>query len=379
MKRLFLLFLFTFVLYTVYGQVETKYYPKGNAFEQEKHISGHPKANKIKEFSSFDVEKMKKEDEQNKGLDIPFRFGKGFDTKITLADGEWTDVKGGRLWSMGFRSNGAYSINFVFEGFYLPDSARLYAANIDGTIFYGPVTSKQNTKTGYFLTDLIQGDEVILYLFEPDTEKGKSELTIKRVVHAYKNVMSFGNLGGSESCNNDIACFPAWDEKSDAVALVLLSDGTEWCSGSLLMTANQSFIPYFLSAFHCIDRYSPFGSLSSTEISNAENWMFKFQYKMSSCGGSTATAGVTFNGADFKAAWSASDFALMEMNSSPLTDNRFSWLGWDRSGTTPSSGAGIHHPSGDVMKISFENDPFQTSSWGGTNNHWLLSFDDGVV
>jgi len=33
MKRLLLLFLFTFALYTVYGQVETKYYPKGNAFE----------------------------------------------------------------------------------------------------------------------------------------------------------------------------------------------------------------------------------------------------------------------------------------------------------------------------------------------------------
>lgn len=65
MKRLLLLFLFTFALYTVYGQVETKYYPKGNAFEQEKHIKEHPKANKIKEFSSFDVEKLKEEDEQN--------------------------------------------------------------------------------------------------------------------------------------------------------------------------------------------------------------------------------------------------------------------------------------------------------------------------
>ena len=122
--------------------METKYYPKGNAFEQEKHISEHPKANNIKKFPSFDVQKLIEEDKQNKGLDIPFRFGKGFDTKITLADGEWIDVEGGRLWSMGFRSEGAYSINFVFDGFYLPDSARLYAAAADGTMLYGPVTSK---------------------------------------------------------------------------------------------------------------------------------------------------------------------------------------------------------------------------------------------
>ncbi|MDP3441680.1 MAG: hypothetical protein Q8T08_02370 [Ignavibacteria bacterium] len=283
---------------------------------------------------------------------------------------------------MEFQSYGAYSINFVFDQFSLSDSAKLYIINAGGTILYGPVSSKQNTKNAYFLTDLIQGDNVTIYLYEPYSEKGKSKLTIKRVVHAFKNIfsnMAYGNLGGSESCNNNIACFPAWDEESDAVALVLLSDGTEWCSGSLLMTANQSFRPFFLSAFHCIDSSIPKGSLSATEIANAENWMFKFQYKMTTCGGSTATTGITYNGAVFRAAWNATDFSLMEMDNSPVGDTQFSWLGWDRSGNTPTSGTGIHHPAGDVMKISFDVNQFQTSSWNGTNNHWLLAFDDGVV
>ena len=100
---------------------------------------------------------------------------------------------------------------------------------------------------------------------------------------------------------------------------------------------------------------------------------------MVSCGGSTATTGVTYNGAEFKAAWYTTDFALMRLDVSPLGDSRLSRLGWDRSSNTPSLGTGIHHPSGDVMKISFENNTFQTSSWNGTNNHWLLFFDDGVV
>ncbi|MHB9057164.1 MAG: trypsin-like serine peptidase, partial [Paludibacteraceae bacterium] len=371
------------VLQVAHAQVETKFFPEGDAFDQVKPIKDHPKANKTTKLPSFDVQKLIDEDKLNENMDRPFRFGKGFDTGITLADGEWSNVDEGRLWSMGFQSNGAYSINFVFDHFFLSDSAKLYVTNITGTMLYGPVTSKQNTKNGYFLTDLIQGDDVTIYLYEPKSEKGKSRLTVKRVVHAYKNLfsnMAYGNLGGSESCNNDIACFPAWDEESDAVALVLLSDGTEWCTGSLLMTANQSFRPYFLSAFHCIDDpNAPNGSLSATEISNAENWMFKFQYKMTSCGGSTATAGITYNGAVFRAAWNASDFSLMEMDNSPLGDTQFTWLGWDRSGNTPTSGTGIHHPAGDVMKISFETNQFQTSSWGGTNNHWLLAFDDGVV
>jgi lysyl endopeptidase len=383
MKKTIIILILLSVLQVAYGQVETKFFPKGDASDQVKPIKDYPKANKTMKLSSFDVQKLIDEDKLNQNMDRPFRFGKGFDIGTTLADGEWSNLGEARLWSMGFQSNGAYSINFVFDQLFLSDGAKLYVTNASGTMLYGPVTSKQNTKNGYFLTDLIQGDNVTIYLYEPISEKGKSKLSIKRVVHAYKNLfsnMAYGNLGGSESCNNDISCFPAWDDESDAVALVLLANGTEWCSGSLLMTANQSFRPYFLSAFHCIDDpYAPNGSLSATEISNAENWMFKFQYKMTSCGGSSATTGITYNGATFRAAWNSSDFALMEMDNSPIGDSRFAWLGWDRSGNTPTSGTGIHHPAGDVMKISFDTNQFQTSSWGGTNNHWLLAFDDGVV
>jgi lysyl endopeptidase len=356
MKKAIIFLILISVLQVARGQVETKYFPKGDVFKLVKPIKDYPKTNKTTKLPSFDAQKLIDEDKLNERGDLPFRFGKGFDTGIALADGEWNNVEEGWLWSMGFQSYGAYSINFVFDQFSLSDSAKLYVTNAERTMLYGPVTSKQNTKNGYFLTDLIQGDDVTIYLYEPNSEKGKSKLSIKRVVHAYKDLFPelYGNLGGSDTCNNDIACFPAWDDESDAVALVLLSSGTEWCSGSLLMTANQSFRPYFLTAFHCIDS-SGDGSLSTTEISNSENWMFKFQYKMTACGGSTATTGITYNGAEYRAAWNDSDFALMEMDNSPIGDTRFSWLGWDRSGNTPTSGTSIHHPSGDVMKISFDS------------------------
>jgi V8-like Glu-specific endopeptidase len=380
MKRILFLFLTMSTFQISYGQVETRYYPEGDAFEQIKIISEYTKANKTIVFPPFDVQKLIEEDELIKELDVPFRFGKGFDTEISLADGEWTKVENGRLWSMGFISEGAYSINFVFDGFYLSDSAKLYVANTDGTMLYGPVTSKQNTKNGYFLTDLVQGDEVIVYLYEPDLEKGNSRLSIKRVVHAYKNFFSEinGNLGSSASCNFDIACFPSWDTESDAVALVLLSDGRELCSGSLLMTAGQTFEPYFLSAFHCIDVGDPDiyldddeldGILETYEISNAENWMFKFQYKMTSCSGSSATSGISYNSADFKAAWDSTDFALMEMGASPLGDGRFSWLGWDRSGNIPTEVTCIHHPAGDVMKYSYDS---EVPTLVENNTHWFV-------
>jgi lysyl endopeptidase len=189
----------------------------------------------------------------------------------------------------------------------------------------------------------------------------------------------YGNLNGSESCENNIICWPDYFSESRAIALVLLSSGAELCSGSLLMSTDQSFRPYFLTAFHCIDIAPADGILSAAEIANANNWMFKFQYKMTTCTGNTPTAGITYNGATLRASWSPSDFALTELLNSPVGNLNIAWLGWDRSGNTPSSGAGIHHPEGDVMKISFETNQFQTSSWGGTDNHWLLNFDDGVV
>jgi len=389
MKKAIILIILMSIIQVVKGQVETKFFPERDAFDQFKLIKDHPKANMTIKLPSFDAQKLVDEAKLNDRGDLPFQFGKGFDTEITLSDGEWTNVGNGRLWSMEFQSNGAYSINFVFDQFFLSDSAKLYVINVDGTMLYGPVTSKQNTKNGYFLTDLIQGDDVTIHLYEPNSEKGKSKLTIKRIVHAYKNLFPelYGNLGGSDTCNNDIACFPAWDDESDAVALVLLSDGSEMCSGSLLMTANQSFRPYFLSAFHCID-VSRNGSLSTTEISNAENWMFKFQYKMTTCGGSMATMGITYNGATFRAAWDPSDFALLEMDNSPVGDAQFTWLGWDRSGNIPSSGTSIHHPSGDVMKISFDSGQLNSNNvqlnWVGgttspTNTHWVVGLDNGTA
>jgi lysyl endopeptidase len=186
MKKIFLLFIFLFAVVLTYGQVETKYYVDGDALNQVKFINDHPNTTRKIELTPFDVQKQINEDElysYNK-LDVPYRFGKGFDLNISLEEGEWLDIDSGRLWSMEFKSSKAYSINFVFDKFYLPDHAELYVTNAEKTILYGPVTSKQNPKNGFFLTDLIMGDDVTIYLFEPYSEKGKTQLNIKRVVHA---------------------------------------------------------------------------------------------------------------------------------------------------------------------------------------------------
>ena len=50
-----------------------------------------------------------------------------------------------------------------------------------------------------------------------------------------------------------------------------------------------------------------------------------------------------------------SDFHLVELNNEPPYDYGLFAAGWNSSNTVSSSGVGIHHPAGDIKKISKYN------------------------
>jgi hypothetical protein len=52
-----------------------------------------------------------------------------------------------------------------------------------------------------------------------------------------------------------------------------------------------------------------------------------------------------------------SDFALLRLNNAIPPDWDRVYAGWDRSGLTPDFTFGIHHPSGDIMKVCRDDDP----------------------
>ncbi|NDW12299.1 hypothetical protein D0T50_05275 [Bacteroides sp. 214] len=355
------------------AQVSSSFFTNKNDFDslpfrKEALTIQHKAAIPTKKMPLVDVQRVRKEDEIQKrqGSVLPLKFGHAFNTKYTLADGTWSSNAISNIWSMTISSTGAYSLNFIFDHLFLPAGACLYIYNTDKSMVYGPVTEKQNTeKDMLFLTDLIKGDEVIIQLLEPINSKEKSSLSISRVVHGYINMFSEPGIGNASSCHNDITCHSSWSRESDAIAMILLSGGDAWCSGSLLNNTSQDFKPYFLTAYHCLD-------------GSEQNWAFRFQYKKAMCNGTTSTSYITLNGANLRSSWQTSDFALLELTT-PALNQQFTFLGWDKSNNTPTSGTGIHHPAGDVMKISFENNSFQKSTWFVNNSHWLVYFDSGIV
>ncbi len=161
MKRLIFLIAFNIYLQGVFSQIDTRFFQKGDALRESPLLKSiHSGKIIMKTLPRFDVEALLKEDRELNGMDIPYRFGKGFDVSYTLDDGEWHDVEDGRIWTMTFAAEGAYSLNFVFSDFHLPKHAKLFIVDKDETVLYGPVTESVIPENAILLSDVIPGSEV---------------------------------------------------------------------------------------------------------------------------------------------------------------------------------------------------------------------------
>lgn len=297
----------------------------------------------------IDLARLQKEDEVNKKLDVPYRFGVSAKTNFSLENsGTWRPTAGGKVWQIQLTSPNAFSLNFQFDNFELADGAELILYNAERTMQIGPITSAQNNENKIFATDLLQGASVVVELFEPMSARTSSKLNISKVVHGYKNQFLLApGYGASGACQNDVACYyPSpdnWELSSKSVGMVLLGDGTRWCSGALLNTNCQNLSPRFLTANHCLDGQTPGG------------FVIRFGYKRNTCPGSgDDLVYSSYFGTSVLSTWFDSDFALLQLNSgNPITGADIAYAGWDRTTSNPTKVALIHHPMGDLMKISF--------------------------
>jgi hypothetical protein len=123
----------------------------------------------------------------------PYRFGYAFDVDYNLGDGKWVEDGERRVWSLRFYSERAYSLNFGFSSLKLSPEAELYLFSSDGSMVFGPVTPYNAVLSGYFGTDLLKGPDVVIQLIEPSAAAEKSDLSISRVVHGYKNTFATNN------------------------------------------------------------------------------------------------------------------------------------------------------------------------------------------
>ena len=142
-------------------------------------------------MAALDVATLVAEDELEaaQGLPVPKRFGYAFSVSLGLDNaGTWTELPNGdRLWRLRIAAPGAYSINLLYDDFWLPDGATFFVYNEDRSMVLGAFTSANNKEHGKFSTGLVRGDISILEYYEPAFVRSRGRIHISRVVHGYRN------------------------------------------------------------------------------------------------------------------------------------------------------------------------------------------------
>ncbi len=299
------------------------------------------------EMPAVDVAGLQAEDEVNAGRkDIPWRFGHPIHVHLNLANaGVWDTLPGGdRVWRLGIRSPGALSLNLAFDRYDVPPGAELFVRSADGETVLGAFTEANNKPGGQFATSLVPGDELVLEYREPADAPFPGALSLISVTHGYRDVTGYTKFfGESGPCNQNVHCPPLTDGWDDPVrsVVMLTTHNSGFCTGVLLNNTSGDGTPYLLTASHC--------------YSNPAYWVFWFNWESPDCDDPLQSpAHDALTGATLVARDSGSDFALLELSAVPPPEYGVYLAGWDQTGAVPDSATCIHHPSGDIKKITLE-------------------------
>ncbi len=303
----------------------------------------------------------------------PWRFGFNNHTNINTTNaGSWFELpNGARLWLVKVKCEGALTVNLTFEQTTIPEGNQLFVYNAAKDFILGALT-QEHIYDGQLGTELIPGEEAIIeYYVAPKNNYGHVQLAT--VTHGYRTANEFMEkaFGSSGSCNMNVNCPDGlqWTPQRNS-AVMLVSGGSGFCSGALINNTQNDGKPYVLTANHC--------------YSNPASWVFRFNWQSSTC--SNPGASPTFqslSGAVLRSRRTPSDFCLVEITGGlvngtvPLDYNPY-FSGWDKSGTIPTSTVSIHHPSGDIKKISFDDNPAAISQAMGSteaNSTWTVQWD----
>lgn len=372
MKKLYCSFFLALLSTSAFPQIETHYYLNS----AENMISLFL----LNEYiPTYNIDCFDPQTTSNEEINSPNKFAKGYDVSISLDNGIWNTVDEGRIWSIAIQSVNASSLTVSFNDLQLSENSYMYIENEDKTVLYGPVSKENIPNKGRFLTDVIPGNIIRIIIFEPTSSFDRTTMRIDKVYCGYKKI---DNQMGTRECENDIACDNNYQMESFGIAHIVYSLYSYLfrSTGFLVMTTDLSFKPYLQTAYHTLDINGD-SYISDAEKAAVQNGTFIFNYKHTTCGGNIIASTCTYNGATVRAYHSPTDFALLELGNIVSNNSTLTWLGWDKGSSVPTSGVGLHHPLGNPMKISYENDSFSTIDYenSGVYNHWLVNFDNGVV
>lgn len=291
---------------------------------------------------------------------------------------QWVPTStGGSITSLGFQSGEARGLRIgvlvkaispkATVRFYAPNGATVLAVSGEQIL----ATIRRNTDAGD-LTDAgrtywgpyIAGDTGILEVELPlGVPANTTEIAIPNISHYVigpldeTSLLGAQAIGDAAACHRDISCVQPPPVASKAVALMsyLVGANAFSCTGTLLNDRLSSGTPYFLSAHHCISTQTSASSLQTV-------WFAK----STACNSGVVNPAYVILAGGATLLWSSpaisgfngtgpvgTDTSFMRLNDAPPLGALYA--GWIATPQAPSPQVlrtGIHHPRGDLQKIS---------------------------
>jgi hypothetical protein len=290
----------------------------------------------------------------------------------------WRPVAGGSAAQWEISSLGAQGLRVAIDIGELPDSVQVrFAGNGDDAV-YGPSSASDALRDaeGLFWSPVLEGDHATVELFVPYTHAPADvSIGIARVSHLFASprAADFENVAkAAGSCEVDLICRSAADSAlanvGKAVARMTFSDGlgggTFTCTGTLLRTTSGPGAPYFYSANHCISTQASANTLTThwfydRPVCNAGSGISSSYVQLG--GGAT----LLYNNA-------TSDVLLLRLNSTPPAGAVYA--GWTSSTLTNGTAlTAVHHPAGDVKKVSLGSMGGFSAYGGGSGTTHLIA------
>lgn len=322
----------------------------------------------------------------------------------TLQQFHWRPTdSGGLVAAINFSSEGAHGLRLGVVAKQLPGGSvlRVYSPANAGTVFQIPgqevLQRIQRQKLAgdagldgqTWWTPDLGSDEVTLEVeLPPGAPLGALDIAIPRVSHIFENLSlptedDFSTkINESAACQLDASCYDAYANQRNAVARMIFTSGanTYLCTGTLLNDSVSSGTPYFLTANHCISSAAEAESLQT-------DWFYRTPICNSRILSSTSER--RLGGATLLYASDGFDMTLLKLNEAPPAGAFFA--GWDAGVQAVGSAvAGLHHPRGDMLKISFGSiggQTFCTPSGSGTEfqcignsgNYYQINWSRGTT
>jgi hypothetical protein len=279
-------------------------------------------------------------------------------------------IDGGRLLALRIRTPGAVGMRLGLLVEQMPSQVSVAFADVAGNEPVAPPVTvaeitqimEANRAAGdlsdegrTYWSPMLEGEEALILVHVPgNVEADAVRFSIPRISYIFDDPLSkqsnelFQSDVAAQSaayCNLDATCFPDWNVGSRAVAKMVYTKGagSYLCTGYLINDSDSSgFIPYFLTANHCISTQTAASTLQT-------HWY----HQSAACNSSTRDSRYTvrYGGAQLLYASAAMDAAFLRLNQPPPGGAYF--LGWSTADSALYDDLiGIHHPQGDWKKIS---------------------------